>query len=98
MYTSSWRLRVGATSNVLDTMAEAASTSLEGQGMCRSCEEIFRYTCEQPSATLHDAPAAEGQTREAALYFCRTLPSNPGNWKKCNEARLTSFNIHTPSI
>ena len=64
--------------------------------MPRPCEKIFGYPCWQLSAPLHKAPATEGQAREALAYFCRTLLSNLGNWKKCNEARFTSFNIRTP--
>ena len=97
MYTSSWRLNVGAINNVVDIMTYAASTSGEGQSTRRSYEKIFRYKYRQLSATTLKAPAGEGQTREAASYFCWTLLSNPGNWKKCNEARLTSFNVCTPS-
>ena len=83
---------------MVDTMIEAASPSIEGQNIHRSCEKIFGYIHWQPNATLHKAPVAEGQTREAASYFHRTLLSNPGNWKKYNGARLTSFNVRTPSI
>ena len=97
-YASSWKLHVGATSDVVGPMTEAASLSREGQSTCKLCEKIFRYTCWQISATLYKAPAAKGQTGEAMSYFHSTLLSNPGNQKKCNEARLTSFNIHTPSI
>ena len=83
---------------MVDAMTETASTSVEGQSMHTLCEDIFGYIHQQPSTTLYKAPAAEGQTRGAASYFCRTLPSNPGNWKKSNKARLTSFNVCTPSI
>ena len=83
---------------MVDALTEAANIILEEQSMCRLCEEIFEYTHQQLSAILHKAPAAKGQTRKAASYFYRTLLSNPGNWKKCNEARLTSFNVCTPSI
>ena len=43
--------------------------------MCRPCEKIFGYPCWQLSAPLHEAPATEGQAREAVTYFYRTLPS-----------------------
>ena len=98
MYASSWRLCIGAMSNVVDATTEAARPSRERQIIHRPCEKIFGYTHQWPSATLHKAPAAKGQTRDATSYFHRALPSNPGNQKKCNEARLTSFNVHTPSI
>ena len=47
-------------------------------------------------APLHEAPAAEGQTREAVSYFCRTLLSNTGDWKKCNAKLdlLASISVH----
>ena len=75
------------------TTTEAASLGREGQSMCRPCEKIIEYPCWQLSAPLYKAPATEGQAREAWAYFYRTLPSNLGNWKKCNEARFTSFNV-----
>ena len=69
MYASSWRLYVGATSNVVEAMTEAASPSGERQSMCRLCEKIFRHTHWRQGATLHKAPAAKGQTREATSYI-----------------------------
>ena len=45
---------------MVDATTEAASISIEGQSMhAESCEEIFRYTCWQPSTTLHKATAAK---------------------------------------
>ena len=98
MYASTQRLCIGATSDMKEVMKEAVSPSRERQSTCRPCEKIFGDTCWQQGATLYEAPAAKGQTRAATSYFCRTLPSNPGNQKKCHKATLTSFHIHTPSI
>ena len=67
---------------MVDAMTEAASPTGERQSMSRPCEKIFGYPHRQLSDTLYKAPAAEGQTREAVSYFCRTLLSNLGNWKK----------------
>ena len=83
---------------MVEATIEAVSSSRERQSTRRSCEKIFGHTHWRQGATLHEAPSAKGQTREAASYFCRTLPSDPGNWKKCSEARLTSFYVRTPSI
>ena len=83
---------------MVKAMIEATSPSGERQSMCRPCEKIFRHTHQQQGATLHKAPAAIGQTREAMSYFRRTLLSDPGNQKKCNEARPTGFHVRTPSI
>ena len=64
---------------MVEAMTEAASPSGERQSMHRPYKKIFGYTCWQPNATLHEAPAAKGQTREAMSYFHRILLSNPGN-------------------
>ena len=80
---------------MVDLMTEAASSSGEGQSMHRLYEKIFAYTHQQLSATLHEAPAAERETREAASYFYRTLLSNPGDWKNTIKLDLpASISIH----
>ena len=66
MYTSSQRLCAGATSNVVEATIEAVSLSGERQSMRRLCEKIFGHTHQQQGATLHEAPSAKGQTKEAA--------------------------------
>ena len=67
---------------MVEVMTEAVSPSGERQSKHIPCEKIFGYTHWQQGATLHEAPAAKGQTREAMSYFHRTLLSNPGNLKK----------------
>ena len=83
---------------MVEATTEAVSSSRERQSMHRLCEKIFRYTHRQQGATLQEALAAKRQTREATSYICRTLPSGLGDWKKCSEARLTSFYICTPRM
>ena len=83
---------------MVEATTEAASPSRERQSTRRLCGKIFGYTHQRQGATLHEAPAAKGQTREAMSYICRTLPSDLGDWKKCSKARLTSFHVRTPSI
>ena len=86
-------------SNVVEAMTEAALAQAEkDKALHRSCEKIFGHTCWRQGATLHEAPAAKGQTREATSYFCRTLLSDLGDWKKCSEARVTGFHVRTPII
>ena len=98
MYTSCWRLRVGVINNVVEATTEAASSSGERQSTRRWCEKIFGHKHWQQGATLHKALTAKGQTREATSYFCRTILSDLGDQKKCNEARPTGFLVHTPSV
>ena len=62
------------------------------------CEMIVGYPYRQLNATLHKVPVAEGQAREAAIYFYGTLISNLGNWKKCHKGRFTSFDIHNSTF
>ena len=50
-------------------MTEATSLGGEGQNICIPFEKIFRYPHKQLTASLHEAPAAEGQVREAVTYF-----------------------------
>ena len=83
---------------MVKTTTEAASLGREEQSTHGLCDKIFRYPHRQLSAPLYEVPVAEGQAREAATYFCRTLPSNLRDWKKCNEARFTSFNFCIPSV
>ena len=97
-YTSSQRLRVGATINVVEATTEAVSSNRERQSTCRLCEKIFGHRCRRQGATLHEAPAARKQTSKAMSYICKSLPSSLGDQKKCSEARLTSFHVRTPSI
>ena len=83
---------------MVEATTEAISSSREKQSMCRLCEKIFGHTHWRQGATLHEAPAAKGQTRKAMCYFCGTLLSDLRDQKKCSEARLTGFHIRTPSI
>ena len=85
-------------SDVVKITTEAVSLGREIQSMCGPCEKIFEYPHRQLSAPLHKAPVAEGQAREAATYFHRTILSNLGDQKKCNKARFTSFYIHAPGV
>ena len=98
MYTICWRLPVRVTSNVVKTTTKAASLGREVQSTYKLCENIFEYPHRQLSAPLHKAHVVKKQTREAVIYFHNTLPSDLGDWKKCYEARFTSFDIYTPSI
>ena len=59
MYASSWRLYIGATSNIVKIMTETASLGGEGQNTSRLCEKIFGYPHRQLGAPLHKASAAE---------------------------------------
>ena len=51
---------VGATSNMVRTMIEAAIPGREGQSMHELCEKVFRYPCQHLHAPLYKASAAEG--------------------------------------
>ena len=79
-------------------MKEAARLGGEEYSMHKLYQKIFGYPHWRLSAPLHEAPATEGQAMETVKFIPRTLLSNLGNWKKCNRARFTSFNVHTPSI
>ena len=76
MYTSSWRPCLGAMSNLVRIVTEAASLGGERQSMNGPCEKIFGYPHWQLSAPLHEAPIAKGLAREGASYFHKTLLSN----------------------
>ena len=83
---------------MVEATTEAISSSGERQSTRRSSEKILGHTCWQQGATLHKSPTVKRQTREATSYIFRTLLSGLGDWKKCNEARLTGFHVSTPSI
>ena len=79
-------------------MTEAASPGGEGQSIYKPCEKIFGYPHWQLHAPLYETLVAEKQAREVVSYFCNTLPSNSGDWKKHLEARFTSFYICIPHV
>ena len=98
MYACCWRLCVGATSNVVKIIVEAASPGKEGQGMSGPSEEIARYLHRRLCTSLYEVSAAKGQAREAESCFCTSNLSNLRDRKKCHKARFTTIYIHTPSI
>ena len=79
-------------------MTEVTSPGGEGQGMSRPSEEIIRYPHKRSSTPLYKEFAAKGQAREAVSYFLNSFLSNLRDWKKCHEARFTSFYLCTSSI
>ena len=63
--------------------------------MRRLCGKIFGHTHRQQGATLHEAPAAKGQTREAISYFCRNFLSYQQIGKNAVKLDLlASISIH----
>ena len=79
MYSSGRRLYVRAMSNVVRITTEVASLGREEQSMSRQCEKFFGCTFWWLSAPIYEVSLAEGQAREAASYFHRTLLNNIGD-------------------